>query len=49
MQRSIINEEDIKKLLESKAERMDVVELQKVKSNKDDTDNCLRWIDILHS
>jgi hypothetical protein len=42
-------EEDIKRYLETKADKMELVEVNNMKSNKTDTENCMRWIDILHN
>lgn len=46
---SILMEENIKQLMESKADKTDLAEINNLKSNKNDMENSLRWIDILHS
>lgn len=35
--------------MESKADKTDLAEINNLKSNKNDMENSLRWIDILHS
>jgi hypothetical protein len=42
------SEVELRKAIEAKADKADLIEINNLKSNKMDTENTLRWIDLLH-
>ncbi|CDW74827.1 UNKNOWN [Stylonychia lemnae] len=43
-----LTEGELKGYLESKADKVDVIEIRNTKSNKQDTENSIKWIELLH-
>ena len=42
-----MSEDELKKAIESKVDKQDLINYHNIKSNKVDTENALRWIELL--
>ena len=43
-----LTEGELKNYLEAKADKVDLLELRNNKSNKQDTEKSIKWIELLH-